>query len=585
MLGLNHSRKLLDLMAKKRIDESPRRLKESSTVIQLQEHASDDGVGKQEKRDRKMSKLLIEANPVKLDLVESKGDKLVVRGEFARVGVPTKNGRIYTKKVMSRAIDQLEDEIKNRRVWGTIDHPKDGKTSIWDVSHVITGLNIEGDVVIGEAEILRNTRGGKQIEALIGANIPIPVSSRGLGSTKPSADPKMEGEIVQDDFILKTWDFVSDPAVTTAVPMVVNEDVEYSSDLSQMFLDEFPEISKTLQEDAVEKAKLKVNKGVDDVVKEAEEKLRLELTEKFEKQLAKALIEAKEDLSENLREEFGADPEVGAARAVLSAVWEMVAPFKCEGDEKAKIDADKARELEFAEVSGRAIKAECMEHIERQIGGHPMAESIRKLIKGQEFSDLEDAKGKLKAIMDDLPDVTSEGFVSRDELELREKNASMKEKLLTLTGRVEQLSVKLEEAVEVGLKADTQSKDAESRALEIETDLEEANAKIEQMNNKIELAEEMIEVEKYKCEMVAKVPNGRKLLGLMESANSKAMVDEAVKDVISGGVTEKQLNESREEIARGVGGFLVERKESNENNLFGDDMAHWQKMAGVNEQP
>lgn len=584
-------------MARKRIDESPRRPRGNSTAIHLQEHVGGGGEVRPARKGEKMPNLLIESSPVTLTLQEGAGGKVIARGEFGRVGVATQNGRIYPEKLMEREIRRISADLSSRRVLGTLDHPTDGKTSLKCVSHVITSLKIKDGIVIGEAEIL-NTPEGKTLKALIEANVQIGVSSRGYGSTRPSDDPKMEGDVVQDDFVLKTWDFVADPAVKTAIPGIFTEDVdENQPDIAQMFLDEFPEIAKTLQEGALDNAKSKVSKSVEEAVKEAENKVRAELSEKFEKGLAEAILEAREQLSNELREEFESDPEIGGAKAALSAIWEMVAPFQANDDEIAMADAEKARELEVSEARSaaeeamqRALQAECMAYIEREISGHPMVESIRGLVKKIRFADLEDAKEKLAAILSDLPDRADEGFVSKEEAEIREENAAMREKVSLLSERVEKLNKKLRKAVEVGTELDSQRLDAESRVQDLEEQVNEAMEKLSSMEEKFEEAEDHLELEIYKRQMVAGLPNGRELSSLLENVNSKDAVDALVTERGVRNVSNRELTEAREKLGRG----LVEREGEEEmlheghaprrhKDDLGNDMDFMRRLAGVVE--
>jgi len=537
-----------------------------------------------------MPNLLIESTPVQLTLTEAAGGKVIARGEFGRTGVPTQNGRIYPEELMNREISRLSEDLKSRRVLGELDHPTDGKTSLKRVSHVITDLKIKDGIVIGEAEIL-NTPEGKTLKALIEAGVQIGISSRGFGSTRPSEDPKVEGEVVQGDFVLKTWDFVADPAMKTAVPGIFTEDVdEDQPDVAQMFLDEFPEVASTLQEDAIEKAKLKVNKGVDEAVKEAEERVRTEMTEAFEKQLAESLLDAKESLAEDLREEFAADPNVGASKAVLAAIWEMVAPFYATEDEKAAADAEKAREIEVSEArtaaeenEERAMQAECMVFIERKISGHPMAESIRKLVAKHTFTDLDDAKDKLEAILADLPEHVHEGMVSEGDAELMAENAALNEKVSLLTERVDSLTSKLKKAVEIGTEADSQRQDAESRVQEAE----EARAKALE---EAEEAQRKLDIEVYKHEKVVGLANGRQLLDLMEDVTSEAVVDRLVTEKGVRDVSEQRLAEARRNLQRGTGerqerNTLNEGKESKPSprrtDDLGNDMSIMKRLAGL----
>ena len=582
-------------MGKRRIDESPRKPSGNLIGTQLHEHRSVGGEAKLAKEGDIMPNLLIESNPVNLTLTEAVGadgvKKLFARGEFGRVGVATQNGRIYREELMTREIDRLSEDLSNRRVLGELDHPTDGKTSLKRVSHLITNLKIKDGIIVGECEIL-NTPEGKTLKALIESKVQIGISSRGYGSTRTSTDSKVEGEVVQDDFVLKTWDFVADPAIKTAFPNIFTEDVDSDQpDIAQLFLNEFPGVAATLQEDAIEKAKLKVNKGVDEAVKEAEDRVREAMSESFEKQLVESLLEAKEELASDLREEFESDPEIGGSKAMLAAIWEMVAPFRADADEKAVLDAAKAKDLEVSEAKDaaekneeRAVQAECMEYIEREIGGHPMAESIRKLVAKHKFSDVDDAKEKLAAILSDLPERADEDMVSKEEAELREQNAAMNEKVSLLTERVESLNVKLKKAVDVGMEADAQREDAESRAKKAETDIAKALEESEEAQNKSE-------IEAYKHDKVVGLANGRKLLGLMEDVTSEAVVDKMVMEQGIRDVSEQRLAAARKDLQRGTGerqekevlseGNEGARVKGRKTDDLGNDMSYMKRLAGL----
>jgi len=581
-------------MAKKRIDESPLKLRGNSTGTLLLEHESDAGAGRPAKGD-KMTKVLTETTSVHMTMVESAGGKYIARGEFGRVDVPTANGRIYPAQLMQREIERLSEKLANRGVVGTLDHPENGRTSLDDVSHVITSLKIKDGIIVGEAEIL-NTKKGKNLKALIEANVQVGVSSRGLGSTRPSNNPKMEGEIVQDDFVLKTWDFVADPAVRTAIPGIYTEDEDLEidrPDIAEMFMSEFPEIAERLQEDAISRAKLRVDRGVDAAVEAAVKESKDKLTENFEKQLASTLMEARDDIAGDIREEYESDPNVGGSKAILAAIWEMVAPYRAEADELAMSDALKAKELEVAEAVGRADEAEdealqigCMYLVERKVSNHPMADSVRKMMGGQKFTSLKDANDKLAAVLADLPDDLGETGVSEEDAEIREENASLRSEIDHLNDKVGALKSKLQRAVDVGMKADSRLSDAESRVQEAEEEKEEVAARLEEALAEIGNAESRLKLESYKHKRVAGLPNGGQLLGLMEDLNSEDAVDRLVQERGVGSVSESDLTAMRKSLRRGVSEkdemILEEHRGDSQDQVdeLGNSLGHMLKLAG-----
>jgi len=576
---LNLQRRLSGLMGKKRIDVSPLKphANPSATPLLVPDSGSNagesgeartrvragplnEGHGTNGKGVTMPQMMLIETSqPIVLELTEARGaagtGKMVARGEFGRCGVPTMNGRIYSEALMGREIKRLTEDLKARRVLGQLDHPSDGRSSLKAVSHVITNLWIEADGrVMGEAEIL-NTTEGKNLRALVEARIPVPVSSRGFGSTKP-ATGKQEGEDVQDDFVLKTYDFVADPAVRTAVPTITMESVDDST-AAALFLAEFPEVACQLQDEAVaavEKAKGKVVAAVDAAVGSAEAQVRSEMAEAFEARLAASLLEAREDLGQQLREEFAADPGVGAAKATLAQIAEMVGVYRTNPDERAARDALKAADLKAAQLTKErdeaveeARQAGLHLMVERQLRGAPMAEAVRDLLSGVKFEDEADVEVRLRAIQEHLPEMVV--GPTEEEAQLREEIATLRGEVLLAQEKAVLLDDKLRRAVELGQRVNAALAEAETRAEEAEAKLLEEQEAYEKRLQEVQA--ESLEV--YKAAKVAGLANGRAVLGLMEDVTSRADVDAVVMRNGKAEVADSELREMRRKIQRGHG--------------------------------
>lgn len=170
----------------------------------------------------------------KLELVEGEGKKkgrVFARGEFGHAANPTANKRRYRHSIWENNFDRLRPNLESKKVLGELDHPTDGRTALQRASHVITGLKLEGDRVMGEAEIL-DTAKGRDLKAILAAGVPVGISSRGFGSTKPGNDGIEE---VQEDYKLVTFDFVAEPADATAYPDVVFESTSEAQPVVMMF--------------------------------------------------------------------------------------------------------------------------------------------------------------------------------------------------------------------------------------------------------------------------------------------------------------------------------------------------------------
>jgi hypothetical protein len=570
----------------KREERFLQKLNANLTVIHLLENLV-SGLNAGESGDI-MRKILIESTPVTLSLVEGTGNKTIARGEFGRCDVPTQNGRVYPEKYMQREIDRLQEDLANRRILGELDHPSDGRTSLKRVSHVITGLKIKNGVVIGEAEIL-NTPEGKTLKALIEANVQVGVSSRAHGSTAPRRD--QDGvEDVQEDLILKTYDFVADPAVKTAVPGIYTEDVDDPT-LAKMFLDEFPEIAESLKT---------IN---DDVLSEemsSEKKIQKELSEQFERKLRDEILELKKIVRQDILEEVESDPEVAGSKAVLSAIAEMVSAYKKDPNVDDIKAAIKASELEVSEANrerdeaiGEANEAKCWLEIERKISGHPMVESIRKLLGGKKFESSEDAISTLDVLLKDLPEGE---MVKKEEAKLGEENAELRGKITLLESKVEELSDKLLKAVKLGERIDEQRRaeldEADSKISELEQGVKDAineaneaklNAKeiVESANKELEDANLKV----YKLEKVARFTNGRELMTLMEDIHDRSRVDALISERGLTEMGDPDLQRMRKSLGKGQVNSkpIVEEKTPKKRFItgLGHDVSEMITLAGI----
>jgi hypothetical protein len=159
-----------------------------------------------------MKQILIEtqtftAKPSKLIEGKSSNSNLLVEGILATAEVKNGNGRYYSKELWEREINKYMDNVKYNRALGELDHPDSSIINLKNVSHNIKKIWWDGDQVMGAIEILP-TPSGNILSALFQNNIPVGVSSRGMGSLKQMGE-LME---VQDDFELLCWDFVSTPS-------------------------------------------------------------------------------------------------------------------------------------------------------------------------------------------------------------------------------------------------------------------------------------------------------------------------------------------------------------------------------------
>ena len=159
-------------------------------------------------------------------LVEKKdnGDKsYVIEGIFAQADAKNRNGRIYPRAIMESAVNKyVTEQVSKKRAVGELNHPEGPTVNLDKVSHLITDLRLEGNNVIGKAQIL-DTPMGKIVKGLLEGGVQLGVSTRGMGSLE-----QRNGIMyVKDDFYLATVDIVQDPSAPDAFVNGIMEGVDW----------------------------------------------------------------------------------------------------------------------------------------------------------------------------------------------------------------------------------------------------------------------------------------------------------------------------------------------------------------------
>ena len=168
-------------------------------------------------------KLLIEVQLFEARVIEDKDGLFLVKGILQRAGAPNQNKRRYPRHILARECEKYGQLIRERRALGELDHPESPVVSLKNVSHNIREIYWEGDDVMGVVEIL-STPFGNILKELLKNNIRLGISSRGLGSVKELNDGTV---MVQDDFELVAWDFVSNPSTHGAFMAPINESKQW----------------------------------------------------------------------------------------------------------------------------------------------------------------------------------------------------------------------------------------------------------------------------------------------------------------------------------------------------------------------
>ena len=152
--------------------------------------------------------------------MEQNNGKVVMKGILQKANTLNQNGRVYPLPILQREIMNYQKFIREGRSLGELDHPDSSVVELKNVSHIVRDAQMEGDAVVGTVEIL-NTPSGKILQSLIESGVTLGISSRGVGTTKRQGDT----QVVQDDFQLICWDFVSEPSTPGAFMMAEGRDL------------------------------------------------------------------------------------------------------------------------------------------------------------------------------------------------------------------------------------------------------------------------------------------------------------------------------------------------------------------------
>jgi len=186
---------------------------------------------------------VFEVSPQQINesLTQNNG-RLIVNGVLQRADAQNQNGRVYPMEVLQREAKKYNETfIAERRALGELDHPDSSVVNLNNVSHNVLGMNWNGNDLVGTVEIL-NTPSGNILKALFQSGIRLGISSRGMGSVKEVMREGRATLVVQDDFDLIAFDFVSNPSTHGAFLSPVNESV------NKVINDKYGNVSRIIQD-------------------------------------------------------------------------------------------------------------------------------------------------------------------------------------------------------------------------------------------------------------------------------------------------------------------------------------------------
>jgi hypothetical protein len=152
------------------------------------------------------------------------GKNHFIEGIFMQAEKQNRNGRVYPRHILSKEVERYNQSyVTKNRAFGELGHPDSPTINLDRVSHMITSLKPDGNNFIGKAKIL-DTPNGKIVKSLLDGGASLGVSTRGVGSLKPSNGYQQ----VQDDFHLATAaDIVADPSAPDAFVQGIMENAEW----------------------------------------------------------------------------------------------------------------------------------------------------------------------------------------------------------------------------------------------------------------------------------------------------------------------------------------------------------------------
>ena len=168
----------------------------------------------------------IESVKVITEATKSGKKNLYIEGVFLQGNIKNRNGRMYPMETLQREVGRyMKEHVNTGRALGELGHPDGPTVNLDRVSHKITSLRESGTNFIGRAKILESTPMGKIASSLLSEGVKLGVSSRGIGSLKPT---KEGFNVVGEDFMLATAaDIVADPSAPDAFVEGIMEGKEW----------------------------------------------------------------------------------------------------------------------------------------------------------------------------------------------------------------------------------------------------------------------------------------------------------------------------------------------------------------------
>jgi len=144
---------------------------------------------------------------------EEKKLAIILSGILQKANTLNRNGRVYPYDILRREATKYMEAVEEGRALGELDHPDSAIVSLSNASHKVIDMWWQGEELYGKVQILdEDCDAARKLKGLLKSDVMLGISSRGVGSVKT-----VKGEdIVQNDFELIAFDFVSSPSTPGA---------------------------------------------------------------------------------------------------------------------------------------------------------------------------------------------------------------------------------------------------------------------------------------------------------------------------------------------------------------------------------
>ena len=169
--------------------------------------------------------LIVENVGETLKVKSKETNNTILEGVCAVFGQKNNNQRVYEKDEYLPHLDYLKEKIKARQLVGELDHPPSFEITLKSASHIVEGLEHDGDDKVNiKVRLLENTPNGKVAKALVDGGVNISISSRAAGQVLNEGKVKLHR--------IFTYDLVAEPGFTEAVlKKTVNESLQDNFEL------------------------------------------------------------------------------------------------------------------------------------------------------------------------------------------------------------------------------------------------------------------------------------------------------------------------------------------------------------------